>query len=269
MADQNQLAAYEALLALLAAQQSLLVAFSGGVDSSLLARAAQAALPGRVRLVFGQSALSTPEEEEQARALAQRLALPYQALRLEPLALPEVANNRPDRCYACKRALYQQLWRQAEVWGLAALADGANADDLDAPNRPGNRAARELQVLQPLAAAGLRKADVRALARHLGLPNHAAPARPCLATRFPYDTPLDEAALARVATGERLLRTLGLREFRLRVHGDLCRIEAGAAERALVLEQAAEIRAKLRALGYGYVTLDLAALQSGSYDAMR
>ena len=162
--------------------------------------------------------------------------------------------------------MFSQLKQLAQEEGFAQVADGSNADDLQSANRPGLQACAELNIAQPLAQTGLDKKQVRALAAWLGLPNHDQAARPCLATRFPYDTPLSPHLLQSVAEGEQLLRYLGCKDFRLRVHGDICRIEAAQIEQELIITQAAQIEAALTALGWRYVTIDLGGLKSGSFD---
>ena len=161
-----------------------------------------------------------------------------------------MATNSRQRCYHCKKALYQAAWQAARQAGIAALADGVNADDLTT-FRPGNQAAEELRVIHPLAEAGLSKEDIRLLAHQLELPNWQLPATPCLASRFPYHTQLTEAELRRVESAEQYLRQAGFSEFRLRVHG--------LRYRETLLEQ-------LRSLGYRYITLDLEPFASGSFD---
>jgi len=245
---------------------SLLVAFSGGVDSTLVARAAGEAIQGPVLLVFCKTPLTTTREEERAKMIANWLKLPFTVTELDVLAWPEIAQNRRERCYVCKRTLFSHLQQLAAAEGFARVADGTTADDLRAGNRPGRRAAAELQIAQPLAESGLGKEQVRALAQWLQLPNHDQPANPCLATRFPYDTPLTPQLLRRVEQGEQLLAHLGCREFRLRNHGDLCRIEAAPAERERILAQSAAIEEALHALGWSFITLDLGGLKSGCFD---
>ena len=259
-------ALWEDLLERCRAYPSLLVAFSGGVDSALVARAAGEAVSGPVLLAFCRTPLVSAAEEEQAKSLAERLALPFCVEEMDVLALPEVAHNRRERCYVCKHALFSRLWQLAKEKGLDMLADGTNADDLRLGSRPGNRAGAELGIARPLADAGIGKEQARALAEQFSLPNHDQPARPCLATRFPYDTPLDRQSLCRVALGEQLLRELGCKEFRLRVHGDICRIEAAGAERQLIMADPARIERALAGLGWPFVTLDLGGLKSGCFD---
>lgn len=260
------LALWDNLLKRCCVYPSLLVAFSGGVDSTLMARAAKEAINGPVFLVFCRTPLISVAEEEQAKRVAGWLDLPFYAAKLDVLDLPEVAHNRRERCYVCKRALFSYLRQLAVREGLAQVADGTHADDLRSANRPGGRACAKLQIAQPLAEADLGKEQVRALAAWLDLPNQNQAARPCLATRFPYDTLLTPELLLRVAQGEQVLQDIGCKEFRLRVHGDICRMEAAPAERELIMAKSAQIEAALMALGWRFVTLDLGGLKSGCFD---
>ena len=262
----NLLEKYRQLLDYCRAQGSLLVAYSGGIDSTLCAYAALQALGEHARAVFFRTCLNTAEELAEAQAIADKLLIPLTVLELDPLTIPAVAMNKQDRCYACKKALYTQAKQLADRLGLANLADGGNSDDLAATNRPGNRAAAELQVIRPLAAVGLAKADIRALAYELGLPNYNLPSRPCLATRFPYNTQLTPELLAQVAAGEQFLRQYLNGDFRLRVHGDIARIEAEPTAWSNILEQAPILLPGLRRLGFAFITLDLNGFQSGSFD---
>ena len=254
------------LLKICRSYPSLLVAFSGGVDSALVAYAASKAVKGPVLLVFCRTELTTDTEEEQAQNLATQLKLPLYLTKLAVLTLPEVANNRRERCYACKRALLSHLCLLAAEKGLAQVAEGSNADDLRLGKRPGQQACIELNILQPLAEAAIGKQDVRNLAKEFGLPNHDQPARPCLATRFPYNTLLKPELLSRVAAGEQVLANLGCQEFRLRIHGDICRIETTLAERELIMRNSGHIEKALLALGWSFATYDLGGLKSGCYD---
>ncbi|MCL1975460.1 MAG: ATP-dependent sacrificial sulfur transferase LarE [Firmicutes bacterium] len=245
---------------------SLLVAFSGGVDSTLLARAAKEAVAGPVLAVFCRTALIGEREEEQAKNLALELNIPFYVKELDILAMPEVASNRRERCFVCKWMMFSGLRQLAAEEGLEQVAEGSNADDLLSNKRPGLLACQELNIAQPLAEAGLNKTQVRALLQNLGLPNYTQPARPCLATRFPYDTSLKPELLERVIKGESLLADLGCREFRLRVHGNICRIEAEPAERELIMSNLAYVDKALTALGWPFVTIDLGGLKSGCFD---
>lgn len=240
------------------------VAFSGGVDSSLLVALAHEA--------YGEEALAltvaAPQmarwEIEEARQLARSLGVRHRVVDL-PL-LPAIRDNPPERCYLCKRALFRELRDLAAMAGLAGLLDGTNRDDLG-DHRPGLRALRELGISSPLAACGLTKADVRALSRRLGLPTWDKPAYACLLTRLPHGTAVTEEALRRIETGERLLIELGYPGVRVRTHGDLARIEIDPAEHPRLLGEAGAIASRLQHLGYRHVTLDLLGYRSGSMNA--
>lgn len=245
------------------------LAYSGGIDSAVLL-AALATLRRERDFPCVALTLSTPlqrhTEVDDARALAEGFGVPWQKVETNPLAEPAVATNAPDRCYACKRLMMARLREAAQDFAL--LIDGTNADDRRATNRPGLRALDELGVRSPLAELELTKTAVRELARELGLPAPDRPATPCLATRFPYGTPLTEALLRRVGAAEDCLCALlpTIRDLRLRDHGDLARIEVPAADFPTVLDRRESILATLRPLGYRFVTLDLAAFRSGSFD---
>lgn len=255
-----------ALKGLLTSLDGILVAFSGGVDSTLLARAALDCLPReRVLAVTAHSPFRPSFELEAAKRLAAEMSLPHLAIETAELALPAVAGNAPDRCYHCKKALFTRLFQLANERGLPWVADGTNADDRGG-YRPGLRATAELGVRSPLAEVGLGKAGIRALSREYALSNWDQPAYSCLATRFPYHTNLTPAGLGRVEQGEEVLRDLGLRLVRLRDHGTVARIEVEPAEldRAFAVREA--IVAGLKAAGYEHVSLDLEGYRSGSFD---
>ena len=241
------------------------VAFSGGVDSSLLVALAREA--------YGEEALAltvaAPQmarwEIEEARQLAGSLGVRHRVVEM-PL-LPAIRDNPPERCYLCKRALFRELRSLAAVAGLAGLLDGTNRDDLG-DHRPGLRALRELGISSPLAACGLTKADVRALSRRLGLPTWDKPAYACLLTRLPHGTPVTEEILRRIEAAERLFIELGYPGVRVRTHGDLARIEIDPAEHPRLLGEAGAIAARLQDLGYRHVTLDLLGYRTGSMNAV-
>lgn len=245
------------------------VAFSGGADSTLLLAAA--ARSGRaVTALTAHTALHSPAELQRAESLAASLGVPLQVFRLNPLELPPVRANATDRCYHCKRALFAQMLAFAAAQGITTLADGSNADDARV-YRPGRRALRELGVRSPLAELGFSKADIRRLSAALGLPTATAPAVPCLATRFDYGTELTDEALRRVQAGEAVLHRLlpGAADLRLRVQGELARLEVPPAQFPAVLAAAAPLTAELKQLGYRYITLDLEGFRSGSFDIAR
>ncbi len=253
------------LLAALSRRGKVAVAFSGGTDSTYLLAAALDALgPGRVLALVADTPLQRSGEAGEALALARSLGAEARVEALDPLLLPDVAENGRDRCYHCKRAL---LTRFLEVAGEADLLEGSNADDL-ACHRPGKRALEELGVASPLAEAGLGKEEIRELSRRRGLPTADRPSSPCLATRFPYGADITVEALRRVEAGERVLAEAGLSPHRLRDHGDTARLELPPALFPRLLSDGVRERVteRLRALGWRQVVLDLRGLRSGSFD---
>ena len=253
------------------AREGVAVAFSGGVDSSLLLAILaemrrERAFP--LRAWYFSSPFQTEEEKRQAAAIAEKIGAELAFLAFDPLTLPEVQNNPPDRCYHCKRALFSALRRAADEAGLKHLMDGSHRDD-EGVYRPGRRALRELGVVSPFAALGIGKAAIRELAAARGLASARKPAAPCLATRFPYGTRLEPALLRRVEAGEAAIRERfpKLAPFRLRCHGDLARIEAPKEAAPELLAKREELAAALKELGFAFVTLDLEGFRSGCYDA--
>ena len=241
------------------------VAFSGGVDSSLLVALARDAYgEGTLALTVAAPQMARWEIEE-ARQLARSLGVRHRVVEL-PL-LPAIRDNPPERCYLCKRALFRELRSVAALAGLVRLLDGTNRDDLG-DHRPGLRALAELEISSPLAECGLTKADVRGLSRRLGLPTWDKPAYACLLTRLPHGAKVTEETLSRIEAAERLLIDLGYRGVRVRTHGDLARIEIEPEQHARLLAQAGTIAARLQGLGYRQVTLDLLGYRSGSMNAV-
>lgn len=252
-------------------QGGVALAFSGGVDSTLLlAVCAELAYEtgGRVAALTAHTPMHSAAELERARDLAQSYGVPIEVFPVNPLELEPVRRNAPDRCYHCKHAMFQRFRDYAETHGLHTLMEGSHADDEKA-YRPGRRAIRELQVRSPLAELEFTKADVRAMSAALQLPTANAPAAPCLATRFDYGTELTDTMLRRVQEGEDFLRTAlpCAADIRLRVHGDLARVEIAPAHFTAAVQRAEEITAGLRRLGFRFVTLDLQGFRSGSFDS--
>lgn len=246
---------------------SALVAFSGGVDSSLaLAICARALPPGGVLAVTSNNETYLPSELGLARELAASLGVEHEVINTRELDDPNYAKNPANRCYFCKSTLYSDLAAMAEERGYAVVVDGANADD-EGDYRPGRKAAKEIGVVSPLSRAGVGKAEVRELARHLGLPSWDKPALACLSSRFPYGQEITPEKLAQVAQAEEYLRRAGFSRVRVRHHGEIARLEVGADEMERAFAMRKEISAELKDAGFLYVALDLSGYSSGSLNA--
>lgn len=249
----------------LGALPSALVAFSGGVDSAFLLRVASDVLGDRCTALTTVSPTTPRADVDDARRLAAALGVTHVVIDANELAIPGYADNTPDRCYLCKDHLYAVCRTEAERRGIASILDGVNMDDLG-DYRPGLRAAAEQHVRHPLAEAEFTKADVRLASRALDLDTWDRPASPCLASRFPYGTTITDEGLRRVAAAEDALRAEGFREFRVRYHDRVARLELPLEDAPRLLEPARRARVveALRALGFQWVALDLQGFRSGS-----
>lgn len=243
---------------------SVVIAYSGGIDSTLLASLATEALADKALAVTASSPIHPECETVLAASVAQQLGIRHMTVDSSEMADPSFTANDPLRCYHCKRGLFTELKRIASEEGLYAVLDGTNHDDLR-DDRPGAKAAAELGVASPLAQVGLAKAEIRSVSRQRGLPNWDRPSYSCLATRVPAGIPITAELLARIHKAERALAQLGLLRFRLRHHGSIARIEAEPSEMTLLLDENVrlEVVERLRALGYRHVTVDLAGYRPG------
>jgi uncharacterized protein len=246
---------------------SALVAFSGGVDSSLALAVTVRALPGgKVLAVTSNNETYLPSELDLARDFAASLGVEHLVVNTRELDDPNYASNPANRCYFCKSTLYSDLAKIAAKKGYSCVIDGANKDDED-DYRPGRKAARELGVVSPLSLTGMSKDKVREVARYLRLPSWDKPALACLSSRFPYGQEITPEKLAQVARAEEFLRSRGYGQVRVRHHGEIARLEVGPEEMERAFREREEISAELKAAGFLYVTLDLAGYTPGSLNA--
>jgi uncharacterized protein len=242
----------------------VVIGYSGGVDSAVVMKTAHDALGEGAVVVTGDSEAFPQGEVEAALSVAEGLGISVVRVRTHEIANPHFAINTPNRCYHCKTELFSELRKVADARGVHWIADGSHSDDgKPGDHRPGMRAAEERGVRSPLREVGMTKADVRALALHLGLPNWDKPSFACLSSRFPYGTEITPELLARLDGCERLLRELGFRQFRVRHHDTVARIEVEPADLLRVVEHRERINARFKELGYTYVTLDLEGYRSG------
>lgn len=258
-------AKFERLTDLLRESDRLLVAFSAGVDSTFLLKAAHLAIGDHAIALTASSASVPPGELEAAKNFASALGCRHIVLESHELDNPSYSENPVNRCFFCKDELYKICRTEADNLGVKTIVDGTNLDDL-MDHRPGLQAADQWGVRHPLVEAEMTKNDIRRYSRELNLPTWDKPSSPCLSSRFPYGVAIDLEKLKRVGACEVLLKQLGFREFRVRYHGDLARIEIGAGEMERIFEK--EIRdaivRRFKEVGFSYVSLDLQGFRSGS-----
>jgi pyridinium-3,5-biscarboxylic acid mononucleotide sulfurtransferase len=263
--DSTLTAKLDRMRAIFAPMRSLIVAFSGGVDSTLVLKVAHDALGDRVLALTTTSPTMPDEDHDSALAMARQIGARHLVIESNELEIPGYAANPLNRCYLCKHNLFTVCEAKAVEFGIDEIVDGLNLDDLH-DYRPGMQAASEKRVRHPLVEAEMTKADVRAVSHAMGLPTWDRPASPCLSSRFPYGTEITPEGLAKVAAGEKLLHAMGFVIARVRYHGDVARLELeqGAIARAFEPAIRDQIDREFKRIGFRFVAVDLRGFRSGS-----
>ncbi len=261
----NAIAKEEQLRGIFRELESVIVAYSGGVDSSYVAYVANAELGPRAVCITGQSASLPVFQRAEIDRVVEKFGFQHEVIQTDELENPSYSANNPDRCFFCKDELYTKLESVARGRGIQTIVDGSTVDDLG-DYRPGRQAAAQHAVRSPLIEVGLSKSEIRELSRRATLPTWDKPASPCLSSRIAYGTTVTIERLSKVDRGEEILREFGFREFRVRHHDQLVRLEIAAAEMDHILRKEVfqELAARFRKLGFKYVTLDLEGFRSGS-----
>lgn len=256
---------YNKLKEILQNFKGLLVAYSGGVDSSLLLKVAHEVLGGKVLAVIATSDTYPADEARDAIKFAKKLGATYRIIKTAEFEDENFISNPPERCYYCKKGLFSKLVGIAKEEGLGNVADGSNVSDLS-DFRPGTNASKEFGIISPLKDAGFTKEDIRELSRHLKLPTSDKPSLACLASRIPYGTRITKEILDKIDKGEKYIRDLGIKQVRVRHHGNIARIEVEQEDIEGLVEGgiADKIDRKFKELGYQYVTIDLKGYRTGS-----